>query len=41
MSALTPAVVNDIFRTFPPSPPDNVAIGLSQDQFSTDGHPTV
>jgi hypothetical protein len=41
MSALTPAVVNDIFRAFPQSPPDSVSVGKSQDQFSTGGHPTV
>lgn len=41
MSALTPAVVKDIFYAFPQSPPDNVGVGVSQDQFTTGGHPTV
>jgi hypothetical protein len=27
MSALTPAVANDVFRVFPQSPPDNVGVG--------------
>jgi hypothetical protein len=39
MSALTPAIVNDIFHAFLQSPSDNVGVG-SQDQFSTGGHPT-
>jgi len=41
MSALTPAVVNDVFRAFPQFPPDNVGVGESRDQFSTGSHPTV
>jgi len=41
MSALTPAVVNDVFRAFPQSPPDNVGVVKSQDQFSTGSHRTV